>query len=529
MTEVRMMSSVARRTQRSKPGDSSTGDLGEQIKAWLRVVDAVLVAVEQTAWQVREIGTRTRDAFQGVQGTLGRLAAGSRAFASELSVWPDRLTRLTTTGLVLGRIAAGYRLHSTKAAFMPEARAARALTTLHEQSARRLYELSVRHGGAFLKVGQMLSARPDLLPEVFVKELGKLQDAAPEVPFERIKAVLEAEHGRALEGLFGSFEEKPIAAASIGQVHRAVLADGRAVAVKVQRPDIEPLVELDLDLLEMFARALAENLPPVDVDTIVREVRSMIMLELDYTREADVTERVSEFFRDHPQIAAPRVVRELSTRRVLVTELMAGDKITLVLDRLAELRSDGEDSAQPALSRLLANVLEAYARQVLELGVFQADPHPGNLLASDDGSLVLLDFGCSKELSRQRRDAWIALARAFVSKDAALMAERMEAVGFEADSGTREGLEGYARVILEQMGLSRARSGDWPNQVEMLAQFAVMARRIEDDPITKLPEEAVMLGRVFGTLSGLFLHYRPDVSAATAVLPILLMAIAQRN
>jgi ubiquinone biosynthesis protein len=166
---------------------------------------------------------------------------------------------------------------------------------------------------------------------------------------------------------------------------------------------------------------------------------------------------------------------------------------------------------------------------VLELGVFQADPHPGNLLATDDGSLVLLDFGCSKELSAGRRDAWIALAKAFVAKDAALMAERMEALGFEADSGSREGLESYAKVILEEMGLSKSRGGDWPNQVELLAQFAAMARRIEDDPITKLPEEAVMLGRVFGTLSGLFLHYRPDVSAATAVLPILLGALARRN
>jgi ubiquinone biosynthesis protein len=510
-------------------GDAGPGDVGEQIRAWLRVVDAVLVAVEQTAWQAREIGARTREALVGVQGTLGRLAAGSRAFANEIAVWPDRLSRLTTTGFVLGRVAAGYRLHSTKAAFLPEAHAARALEALHEQSARRLYELSARHGGAFLKVGQMLSARPDLLPDVYVKELGKLQDAAPEVPFERVKAVLEAEHSSALEGLFASFEEKPIAAASIGQVHRAVLHDGREVAVKVQRPGIEPLVELDMELLEMFARALAENLPPVDLDTIVREVRSMVALELDYAREADVTEKASEFFRGHPQISAPRVIRELSTRRVLVTELMPGEKITTVLDRLSELRGDGEETAQPALSRLLANVLEAYARQVLELGVFQADPHPGNLLAQDDGSLVLLDFGCSKELTRGRRDAWIALARAFVAKDAVLMAERMEAVGFEADSGSREGLQSYAKVILEQMGLSKARGGDWPNQVELLAQFASMARRIEDDPITKLPEEAVMLGRVFGTLSGLFLHYRPDVSAATAVLPILLTALAQRN
>jgi ubiquinone biosynthesis protein len=190
-------------------------------------------------------------------------------------------------------------------------------------------------------------------------------------------------------------------------------------------------------------------------------------------------------------------------------------------------RSEGESTAQARITLLLARVLEAYARQVLELGVFQADPHPGNLLASDDAALVLLDFGCSKELDETCRNRWIDLARAFVGKDPARMAVLMDELGFEADSSSREGLESYARLIVEEMGLVRARGGDWPNQVEMLAQFTSMARRIEDDPITRLPDEAVMLGRVFGTLSGLFLHYRPDTSAATSVLPILLMALSR--
>src|SRR6185436_6557106 len=125
-----------------KPGvEAGTVDVGDQIRAWLRVVDAVLVAVEQTAWQAREIGSRTREAWGGVHGTFGKLAAGGKAFASELSAWPDRLTRLSTTGFALTRIATGYRLHSTKAAFLPAARAQRALEALHEQSAGRLYEL----------------------------------------------------------------------------------------------------------------------------------------------------------------------------------------------------------------------------------------------------------------------------------------------------------------------------------------------------------------------------------------------------
>jgi ubiquinone biosynthesis protein len=149
------------------------------------------------------------------------------------------------------------------------------------------------------------------------------------------------------------------------------------------------------------------------------------------------------------------------------------------------------------------------------------------LLASDEAELVLLDFGCSQELDEERRHGWIRLARAIVSKDVADMAQRMEELGFVADSASREGLEGYARMVVEDFALVRERGGDWPNQVEMLAQFASLARRIEDDPITTLPGEAVMLGRVFGTLAGLFLHYRPDTSAATSVLPILLFALSR--
>ncbi|MFT3928345.1 MAG: AarF/UbiB family protein [Myxococcales bacterium] len=216
-----------------------------QIKLWLQVVDALLVAIEQTAWQVRSVGKAAQDAFQGAQSVLGRFAVGSRNLANDLSTWPERLARLTATGFVLTRIAAGYRLHTTKAAFLSRERAARALEDLHRESARRLYDLSVRHGGAFLKVGQMLSARPDLLPEVYIRELSKLQDAAPEVPFPAVMSLIEEELGQPIEDVFAAFDQEPLAAASIGQVHRATLQDGREVAVKVQRPNIEELVSLD--------------------------------------------------------------------------------------------------------------------------------------------------------------------------------------------------------------------------------------------------------------------------------------------
>src|SRR4051794_34310651 len=175
----------------------------------------------------------------------------------------------------------------------------------------------------------------------------------------------------------------------------------------------------------------------------------MIEAELDYTREGALTEQVAVFFGDEGQIRAPHVVPELSTRRVLVTHFMRGDKITQVLDQLAKARDGGDEGAQQRITDLLVRVLEAYTRQALDLGVFQADPHPGNLLADSAGNLVVLDFGCTKEVAVAQRRHLVELAQAFVLKDAEGMAQAMQAMGFQTQSGGVEGLQAYAKIVLE--------------------------------------------------------------------------------
>jgi ubiquinone biosynthesis protein len=514
---------------------SSNADFRAQIKLWLSTIDALLVAIEETAFQVRGLGETALTAVQGLPGFGGgaaQHAAGRgsvsplRTLSHELSQWPARLGRLTSTGLTLGRVGTAYRLHTTKAAFMSSRRAAKAREELHAECAHRLYVLSVRHGGAFLKLGQMLASRPDLLPEVYVRELGKLQDQAPAVPYEQIERALQRELGRPVAELFAEFEETPVAAASIGQVHRARLHDGRQVAVKVQRPNIGSLVALDLELLEVFVRALAQNLPPVDFDTIIRETRAMVAAELDYTREAELTQQLSSFFQSNAKIHVPAVVAELSTERVLVTEFMPGQKVTVVLDRLATARDAGDGAAQQELTQVMVRVLEAYARQVLEAGVFQADPHPGNLLADDAGNLTVLDFGCAKVLDMTQRANLLDLLKGTVMRDAKGMASAMEAMGFRTRSASRAGLEAYAKSALEQMALVKGTDGGFCSQLEMVSRIAEFGRFIESDPITTLPDEFVMLGRVFGTLSGLFVHYKPDVSATAQVLPVVFSALA---
>ncbi len=476
------------------------------LRLWMRVLDAGLAAVEQTAWELR--------------GRAERLVRGAEGLGGEGRETARRLQRATRTGWVLAKIATGYRLHLTRAAFTSRRSAAAALERRHAKSAVRFRELSEEHGGAFLKVGQMLSARPDILPTTWIAELSVLQDAAPRFDFEQARETIEADLGRPLEDLFASFEQEPVAAASIGQVHRAVTRDGAAVAVKVRRPEIEQLVEADLDLLERFVLSMRSSLPPADWETIAAEVRAAVRDELDYERERETMAALHAFFEDDPHVVVPRPIDALSSRRVLTASFVEGRKITRALDELIER---GErDRADELLGRLLG----AYVRQVLEAGRFQADPHPGNLLATDDGRVVLLDFGCAQRLPEASRRAFLTILEASLVNDRERMSAALFELGFRTRSGDPATLHAFADVMLEAFrGAASGGGVEWPTREQALAQLTELMRAAEDDPVVRLPAEFVMLGRVFGTLGGLFHGYRPRLDLATHLLPSVMRAL----
>ena len=486
-----------------------------ELRAWLDVVDGVLTAVEETAWSARFVADQAVDAW-----TRGeREIRGARGSASNLA---EQVTRFTQTGFMLAKMAAGYRLHGLRSAFVSRRRADEMLETLHAKSARRFYEVSARHGGAFMKVGQLLSARADLLPAVWISELSKLQDAAPFIPFEAVRAVIEEDFGRPVDELFSSFEQVPLAAASIGQVHRAVTNDGTVVAVKVQRPGVAMHVRMDLELLETFVASLEESLPETDYDTIVQQVRTKVLAEVDYVAEATITASVSDFFSGHASIEVPRPVQALCSEHVLTTTFIEGRKISDVLDALAERANGGDAAAKAELSNLLGTLLEAYLRQVLEVGTFQADPHPGNLLVGADGKVVVLDFGCAERLSPEARDRYLALVRAFMTGDRDRMAELFSEIGFRTRSGRPDTLHAFADALLGEIR-QMASSGpvQWPTRDELLARATKLLSACDDDPVVTLPGEFIMIARVFGTLAGLFARHRPDVNFARHILPIL--------
>lgn len=505
---------------RRRPARRQRGvPLGGEVRAAVTMLDAVLRSVESVAWQTRKLAADAALGFSDARRGFGDAVGDARR-------WRQRQARLAATSWMLTRVASSYRWHALRAAFTSEEAARSYLEGLHAENATRFYATSAEQGGAFLKVGQLLSARPDVMPAAWVAELSRLQDAAPAIAWPEVERLLIEELGAPLDAHFTAFDPTPIAAASIGQVHRAITRDGVEVAVKVQRPGIAELVDADMALLELFLESLSTMLPQTDYATIAAELTDMIRLELDYRREAEVTTRMAGVFTHLPGVRVPRVIPELSRARVLTTSFERGRKIATVLDELA---ARGDAEGREELSDLLGRLLEAYLVQVLGRGEFQADPHPGNFLVAEDGALVLLDFGCTKQLPELMRTGFGGLLSSFVCGDTAAMARLFAELGFATASGRTETLDAFAQILLHQfrLALTSGASFRWPERDEMMAQMASVVEQSRRDPVVRIPPEFVMLGRVFSTLAGLFTHYRPAIDWTARVLPHVARAAAE--
>jgi ubiquinone biosynthesis protein len=457
-------------------------------------VNAVLRALEKTAWELRAASDEV-------------LRMGDEALA-----WKVRSARLSSTGWMLTKVLADYRAFAIYSAFLTGKKRDQLLQKIHSRAARSFFKTSVEQRGAFLKVGQLLSARPDLLPATWIEALSPLQDDAPAVPFAEVRALLEEELAAPIEERFARFDEEPVAAASIGQVHRARTLDGVEVAVKVQRPGIGELIDHDLALLELFLEGLDGILPPTDYPTIAREVREAIRAELDYSAEADAMGAAARFFAATPGVRVPSPIAPLCTPRVLTATFEPGEKITTALERL-----DG-----PGRADLLGRLLSVYLAQVLHAGRFQADPHPGNFLVGADGALVLLDFGCTRALTDEQRAGYRGLVQAFLAGDRARLGALLAELGFATQSGAPDTLYAFADALLASFRRAAAEGRfSWPTREQIFAEAGEIVEAAKRDPVVRIPAEFVLIGRVFGTLGGMFQHYRPAIDFGRYVLPWL--------
>ena len=256
-----------------------------------------------------------------------------------------------------------------------------------------------RLGPAFIKAGQILATRRDLVPPDLAEELAKLQDDVPTLPWEEIKARIEAELGHPVEELFATFDAEPIAAASIGQVYRATLPDGTLVAVKVQRPGVTETMDIDLEILIDQAHRLAVHTQwgkDFDVASLAEELASILRSELDYRHEGHALDRFREAFADDKNVLFPAVYWDHSSQYVLTMDFIDGVPATTL---------EGGQVAGVSGARLVEVGVGCYFRQIFEMGFYHADPHAGNLFAMPDGRVAFVDFGRTASISQRNRDA----------------------------------------------------------------------------------------------------------------------------
>ncbi|MDA8430962.1 MAG: AarF/UbiB family protein [Geobacteraceae bacterium] len=280
----------------------------------------------------------------------------------------------------------------------------------HWPPPREVRETFEELGLAFLKFGQVLAMRRDLLPAAYIKELEQLHDQLPALGIDAVRATVEAELGAPLTELFASFSELPLAAATIAQVHEASMPDGRHVAVKVQRPGLEEMISTDIAAMNYLV-ALGESLFPrlraLDLPVLVSEFASSLNQETDFSHEARSIMLFRTALADIPDLWIPDVVTERSSDNVLTMEFSDGERVDLYAREHPEL-----------MPRLLNTLVRLTLQTIFEEGLFHADPHPGNVLVLPDGRLSLLDFGMTGELDEAMRESLTLLLEAVVKGDA---------------------------------------------------------------------------------------------------------------
>jgi ubiquinone biosynthesis protein len=280
-------------------------------------------------------------------------------------------------------------------------------------------------GPTFIKLAQILSNRPDIIPEELVKEFEKLQDRVAPFEFTKVRVIIEQQTGKKIEDIFEVFNQTPMASASIGQVHKAKLKTGEEVVVKVQRPDVKEQIEQDLSIVAEAVKRADRYLKKQGVlngEEVVRVFERAITKELDYRNEARNIERFRTTYKHRTDFYVPKVYREFSTDKVLIMEFSKGCKIT-DMDQLREW------GLSPA--RIVERGMDIYLSQIFEYGYFHGDPHPGNILVNQDGQIILLDFGMVGQLMKKDKYAFAGIFIAMSRHDAREMAVQMRKLAIE--------------------------------------------------------------------------------------------------
>ncbi len=369
--------------------------------------------------------------------------------------------------------------------------------------ARRLRLALADLGPTYIKLGQILSVRPDILPQAVLTELAELQDNAPTVPFEQVKALVEEELGRPISEMFVRFEEVPIASASIAQVHGAELPDGTQVAVKVQRPGIHGVLQSDLHILYTLARLVEGHISVPGLYTpveIIQEFELAIQTELDFLQEAKAAERFGANHAELPNVVVPRIHKSFCTRRVLVMDRIHAKKLNAV--------EGGSELGRTAMRR----IIESWYYQLFEHGFFHGDPHPGNIMVLDDGRICFLDFGLTGTLTGEMQDVMTDIFAGLVFRDAETVAMAVYRAGATAERVDLKAFRGeIERLMAKYHGASLSdlsARGSLNELIEVATKYRI-----------QLPREFAIVARAGSMVDGIAKRLLPDTDIVTEVRP----------
>lgn len=395
----------------------------------------------------------------------------------------------------------------------------RRINKLHHKNALKVKKAILELGGLFIKVGQLISILSNVLPIEFREPLESLQNKIPPSHPDHIRKHLASELGQPIDSVFASFEETPLAAASIGQAHRAKLLDGTEVVVKIQHANIEEIAKIDLEIIEKLVKLNARFFEVKGIEHVYQQVRQMIKEELDYTHEAEAMQEIGANLATESKIKVPKVYSQYSNAKVIISEFCEGVRIT----DLAQLNAWGLD-----LEQLAKDLIAVYCKMIFVDGYYHADPHPGNILISPKGQLVFIDFGAVAHLSKNMQEGILDLVLATAKNDTEGIVAAMRKAGFVGkEEETIKIAERLIEIASDFMQNEMQSEGFNLNQIEPEAMFKVIAQVLGEFSIKELantfqiPKDWILLNRALVLVMGICNQLAPKLNPIEVATPYL--------
>ncbi|MCA2654319.1 AarF/ABC1/UbiB kinase family protein [Microcystis sp. M061S2] len=376
-----------------------------------------------------------------------------------------------------------------------------------QRRAKWLVDRLMNLGPTFIKIGQSLSTRADLIPLEYIEQLTQLQDRVPEFNSQEAIRVIETELGQPLDNLFESFTVSPLACASLGQVHRARLLSGEEVVIKVQRPNLEGLFNLDFEVLHRLTRWL--NIFPVvkkyNLEAIYQEFFELLFQEIDYIHEGKNADRFRENFKNYPQVKVPLVYWQYTTRKVLTLEYVPGIKV----DDRETLLANGIN-----VDGIIQLGICSYLKQLLQDGFFQSDPHPGNMAVSQEGELIFYDFGTMFELKSVAKDQMIETFFAILRKDTETVLKTLVYMGLIEPVRDLQPVRNIVQFLLDEFR-------DKPVDVRVFEQISDQVYLMFKQQPFRLPPQMTFIIKSVTTLDGIARSLDPQYNLLAASQPFV--------